>query len=46
LTNAEALRAAQLEVLAVEGWSEPYYWAAFSLTGDYRGSGEPGRVLK
>jgi CHAT domain-containing protein/Tfp pilus assembly protein PilF/predicted negative regulator of RcsB-dependent stress response len=45
LTNAEALRAAQLEVLAEEGWSEPWYWAAFSLTGDYRGSGVPGMVI-
>jgi hypothetical protein len=41
LTNAEALRAAQLEVLAQEQWQTPYYWAAFSLTGDYRGNGEP-----
>ena len=40
LTNAEALRAAQLEVLAQEQWQTPYYWAAFSLTGDYRGNGE------
>ena len=41
LTNAEALRAAQMAVMAEERWSEPYYWAAFSLTGDYRGNGEP-----
>ena len=39
-TTAEALRAAQLEVLAQDKWQTPYYWAAFSLTGDYRGSGE------
>lgn len=41
LTNAEALRAAQVELMTEEGWSEPYYWAAFSLTGDYRGNGDP-----
>jgi CHAT domain-containing protein len=41
MTNAEALRAAQLDVMADERWREPYYWAAFSLTGDYRGNGEP-----
>jgi CHAT domain-containing protein/Tfp pilus assembly protein PilF len=46
LTNAEALRAAQLEVLAQELWQTPYYWAAFSLTGDYRGSGQPGPLLQ
>jgi CHAT domain-containing protein len=37
LTNAEALRAAQLDVLAQDKWNSPYHWAAFSLTGDYRG---------
>jgi CHAT domain-containing protein/Tfp pilus assembly protein PilF len=42
LTNAEALRAAQLAVMAQQGWGDPYYWAAFGLTGDYLGSGEPG----
>ena len=46
LTNAEALRAAQLEVLAQEQWQTPYYWAAFSLTGDYRGNGQPGALLQ
>jgi tetratricopeptide (TPR) repeat protein len=46
LTNAEALRAAQLEVLAEYGWQTPYYWAAFSLTGHYRGSGEPRMVME
>jgi CHAT domain-containing protein/Tfp pilus assembly protein PilF len=37
LSTAEALRAAQLEVLGQDKWRTPYYWAAFSLTGDYRG---------
>jgi CHAT domain-containing protein len=44
LTNAEALRAAQLEVLGQDKWRMPYYWAAFGLTGDYRGSGQPGAL--
>lgn len=39
-TNAEALRAAQMEVLAQERWQSPYYWAAFSLTGDHLGNGQ------
>jgi len=46
LTNAEALRAAQLDVLAREEWQTPYYWAAFSLTGDYKGNGEPRMVIE
>ncbi len=46
LTNAEALRAAQVELMAEEGWSEPYYWAAFSLTGDYRGYGDPHMAME
>lgn len=46
LTNAESLRTAQSEVMAQEGWRMPYYWAAFSLTGDYRGNGEPGMVTE
>jgi len=36
-TTAEALRAAQVAVLEREKWRTPYYWAAFGLTGDYRG---------
>ncbi len=31
---AEALRQAQLQVMAKDGWGSPYYWAAFTLTGD------------
>jgi CHAT domain-containing protein len=37
MTNAGALRAAQLAILAQDNWNSPYYWAAFGLTGDYRG---------
>ncbi|MEM7534828.1 MAG: CHAT domain-containing protein [Chloroflexota bacterium] len=36
MTMAEALRHAQLAILAEDEWSSPYYWAAFNLTGDYR----------
>jgi CHAT domain-containing protein len=32
----EALRAAQLELLHSPGGSPPYYWAGFSLIGDWR----------
>lgn len=38
MTNAEALRAAQIEVLEQGRWQLAYYWAAFTLTGDWRGS--------
>jgi CHAT domain-containing protein len=40
MTVAEALRQAQVERLAEDETSSPYYWAAFSLTGDYRGEAE------
>jgi CHAT domain-containing protein/Tfp pilus assembly protein PilF len=33
---AAALRAAQLVMLKDPRWSEPYYWAAFTLQGDWR----------
>jgi CHAT domain-containing protein len=36
LGPAEALRRAQLAVRAAPGWSAPYYWAGFSLHGDWR----------
>jgi tetratricopeptide (TPR) repeat protein len=38
LSKAEALRAAQVEMLSQEKRAHPYYWAAFGLTGD------PGKV--
>ncbi|HEY5071561.1 MAG TPA: CHAT domain-containing protein [Caulobacteraceae bacterium] len=34
-TKSEALRAAQLAVLS-QGYSEPFYWAAFTLIGGWR----------
>jgi CHAT domain-containing protein len=36
-TTAEALRRAQQSILAEPRWQMPYYWAAFTLTGDYLG---------
>jgi len=36
LTPAAALRAAQLEIWKQEKWSSPYYWAAFTLQGEWR----------
>jgi CHAT domain-containing protein/Tfp pilus assembly protein PilF len=33
-TKAQALRAAQLDLIASPEYSHPYYWAAFDLTGD------------
>ena len=35
-TPAAALRAAQQELRAHEMWSSPFYWAAFSLQGEWR----------
>lgn len=32
----EALRAAQVELIRSRGFSHPFYWAAFQLTGDWR----------
>lgn len=34
--KAQALRAAQLEVMKTTGCTHPWYWAAFNLMGDWR----------
>jgi CHAT domain-containing protein/Tfp pilus assembly protein PilF len=34
--SAEALRAAQLSMLREERWAAPYYWAGFTLQGEWR----------
>lgn len=36
LRPAEALRAAQVEMFNTKQWSQPYYWAAFALQGEWR----------
>ncbi|MCU0545652.1 MAG: CHAT domain-containing protein [Oscillatoriaceae cyanobacterium Prado104] len=36
LAPAAALRAAQLEMMQQEKWSSPYYWAAFTLQGEWK----------
>jgi CHAT domain-containing protein len=36
LRPAAALRAAQIELLKLREWRAPYYWAAFSLQGEWR----------
>jgi CHAT domain-containing protein len=36
LTPAAALRAAQLAMLQQSKWKSPYYWAAFTLQGEWR----------
>jgi len=33
---AAALRSAQVEVARTKGWEPPYYWAAFTLQGEWR----------
>ena len=38
---AEALREAQNVIRKRPEWSSPYYWAAFTLQGDYRHPFEP-----
>jgi CHAT domain-containing protein len=35
-TPASALRKAQLQMQRQTNWSEPYYWAAFVIQGDYK----------
>ena len=39
LGKAEALRAAQIEMLGKGEYAHPYYWASFGMTGD------PGGVM-
>jgi CHAT domain-containing protein len=36
LRPAEALRRAQLEMLKEGRWSSPYFWAAFTLQGEWQ----------
>jgi CHAT domain-containing protein len=36
LKPAAALRAAQIEMLQDATWKAPYYWAAFTLQGEWR----------
>jgi CHAT domain-containing protein/tetratricopeptide (TPR) repeat protein len=36
MTPSAALRAAQLEVSAQRRWRQPFYWAGFFLSGDFR----------
>ena len=35
-TPSAALRAAQLEIMKIKGWENPYYWAPFVMQGDWR----------
>jgi CHAT domain-containing protein len=36
LKPAEALRKAQLQMLAQKRWQNPYFWASFTIQGDWR----------
>ncbi|MEG4393359.1 CHAT domain-containing tetratricopeptide repeat protein, partial [Microcoleus sp. BROC3] len=36
LAPAAALRAAQMEMMQEENWQSPYYWAAFTLQGEWK----------
>ncbi|MEG4227599.1 tetratricopeptide repeat protein [Microcoleus sp. N9_B2] len=36
LAPAAALRAAQIEMMQQEKWKSPYYWAAFTLQGEWK----------
>jgi CHAT domain-containing protein len=36
LPLAAALRAAQLSLMKEKRWESPYYWAPFTLQGDWR----------
>jgi len=33
---AAALRSAQLAIWKTKGWDAPYYWAAFTLQGEWK----------
>jgi len=35
LAPAAALRRAQLEIAGTKNWSEPFYWAAFTIQGEW-----------
>ena len=35
-TPAAALRAAQIELWKSKAWSDPYYWAAFTMQGEWK----------
>ncbi|MEW6732267.1 MAG: CHAT domain-containing protein, partial [Acidobacteriota bacterium] len=37
LPPAAALRSAQIQMLKLGKWSNPYYWAAFVISGEYNG---------
>jgi CHAT domain-containing protein len=39
-STSKALRQAQLDLLADPAWKDPYFWAAFTLTGDWKGSSD------
>ncbi|HEX4959400.1 MAG TPA: CHAT domain-containing tetratricopeptide repeat protein [Thermoanaerobaculia bacterium] len=41
LTTAAALQVAQVEAITSQKWQAPYFWAAFTLTGDPQGDWEP-----
>ena len=36
LRPAQALRAAQVSLLKDKRWEQPFYWAAFTLQGEWR----------
>jgi CHAT domain-containing protein/tetratricopeptide (TPR) repeat protein len=36
MSKAEALQRAQMDIMEIEGWEHPYYWAPFKLIGDWR----------
>jgi CHAT domain-containing protein/Flp pilus assembly protein TadD len=44
MTPAAALRAAQSSIRNQKRWRAPYYWAAFTIQGDYRGTINTSRI--